>query len=310
MIKVSIIVPVYNKEQYIIKTIESVLSQTYKNFELILINDGSTDKSGEVIQKYQRQDSRISYIENTNKGVSYTRNLGIEISKGKYISFLDADDELDSKFLEKMILAIGNLNVCYCGHYNVIDGVKIKPRMKFNKGDIFENYIYNKCTPNTNSWLINKEFLDKYNIRFDTNISYGEDMLFFSKILLHEKNIACVKEHLTYYYLDVKSSLSQNNIDNIYKDIYWMQKLKEYISENEQDLKRKDKLIKAINSYRLPASIIYRINSNLMFVDKGTLKYIMNNLKEYLKKLKLSNGLRSMKLFYVYFRLKLKLKNI
>lgn len=137
MAKISFIMPVYNKGRYISKSIGSVLVQTYKDFELILIDDGSTDKSGEIIRRYKEQDPRIVYINNsTNKGVSYTRNLGIEKSKGEYITFLDADDEMDSKFLEKMILAICNKSVCYCGYYNVVNGVKTRSRIRFFEGDI------------------------------------------------------------------------------------------------------------------------------------------------------------------------------
>lgn len=134
-------------------------------------------------------------------------------------------------------------------------------------------------------------------------------MEFFSKVLLHNKNVRTAREYLTFYHRNQKNCLSENNINKIYKDIYWMKKLKKYIEAYEKDFKRKSKLIKAIDSYRLPAAIVYRINSNLMIEDREKLRNIINGLKEYLKKLDLSNGLRSIKLFYVYFRLWSKLQN-
>lgn len=89
---VSVIMPAYNMEKYIGDSIESVLNQNYINFELIIINDGSSDGTKEIIAKYQHMDERIIYIEQENHGVSVARNVGMSCAKGKYISFLDADD--------------------------------------------------------------------------------------------------------------------------------------------------------------------------------------------------------------------------
>ena len=130
---ISVIIPLYNKEKSISSTIESVLSQTYKDFELIIINDGSTDKSEEIIRKYLN-DSRIKYYYKTNSGVSSTRNYGINIAKGEWILFLDADDELSinglnslSKFTEYNVdiisgtyIVANNNNIVVCV-VNIID---------------------------------------------------------------------------------------------------------------------------------------------------------------------------------------------
>lgn len=94
---ISVIVPVYNSEEFLEKCINSILSQRYKNFELILINDGSIDKSGEICKKYD--DTRVRYFEHENKGVSYTRNIGIKESSGELITFVDSDDELSDDYL-------------------------------------------------------------------------------------------------------------------------------------------------------------------------------------------------------------------
>jgi glycosyltransferase involved in cell wall biosynthesis len=100
---VSIIIPAYNAERFISETINSVLNQTYTNWELIIINDGSTDKTLDIIQRFSANDNRISYITKNNSGVSDTRNKGIEAAKGEYIAFLDADDVWMQNNLEKKI---------------------------------------------------------------------------------------------------------------------------------------------------------------------------------------------------------------
>ena len=97
MIEISIIVPVYNTEKYIIRCINSVLKQTFRNWELILIDDGSIDSSGKICDFFQKKDNRIKVIHKKNEGVSIARNLGITLSKGNYITFIDSDDWVDRK---------------------------------------------------------------------------------------------------------------------------------------------------------------------------------------------------------------------
>ncbi|MEK3864954.1 glycosyltransferase [Paenibacillus sp. FSL H7-0716] len=101
MIPISIIMPVYNSEEYISLAIESILSQTFKEFELIIVNDGSTDRSGEICDYYASQDNRIRVVHQNNKGISAARNRGIELSNGEYITFADNDDEFSNELLEE-----------------------------------------------------------------------------------------------------------------------------------------------------------------------------------------------------------------
>ena len=91
-IVISIIIPVYNVEKWLNKCIDSILVQSYKNFEIILVNDGSTDKSGDICDKYSKEDNRIKVFHNKNKGLSYSRNFGVKNSNGKYVMFVDSDD--------------------------------------------------------------------------------------------------------------------------------------------------------------------------------------------------------------------------
>lgn len=119
---VSVIMPAYNMEKYIGDSIKSVLNQNYKNFELIIINDGSSDGTKEIAAKYQHMDERITYIEQENKGVSAARNVGISCAKGKYISFLDADDLWEPTFLSTLInVAEQTGKEWICGKMDIID---------------------------------------------------------------------------------------------------------------------------------------------------------------------------------------------
>lgn len=104
MPKVSIIVPLYNKEIYVANTIESILRQTFSDIEVIIVNDGSTDKSAEIVQKYAEADSRIMLISIPNRGVSNARNIGLNYAAGEWIQFLDADDLIDSSYLAQAVI--------------------------------------------------------------------------------------------------------------------------------------------------------------------------------------------------------------
>ena len=101
--KISVVVPVYNVEDYIENNIKSLLNQTYKNFEIIYIDDGSTDNSLNILNMFKKIDSRIKVIHQENSGVSHSRNVGIEYSNGEYITFIDADDFVDNDYLEYLL---------------------------------------------------------------------------------------------------------------------------------------------------------------------------------------------------------------
>ena len=121
--KISVIVPIFNGEKYLRRCIESILKQTYKNIELILINDGSEDKSLAICEEYKKNDKRIIIINKENEGVSIARNIGIEKATGELISFVDADDYLEITFLQELFDMMKKYNTEYitCGYNRVYD---------------------------------------------------------------------------------------------------------------------------------------------------------------------------------------------
>ena len=122
---VSVIIPVYNAEKFLARTINFVLAQTYKNFELLLVDDGSKDKSAEICQQYVEKDERVKYFYKTNGGVSSARNFGIEKATGEYIAFMDNDDEIKPDYLEVHVNNIGNCDLIVSDYVMYEDGKKI-----------------------------------------------------------------------------------------------------------------------------------------------------------------------------------------
>ena len=123
MIKISVIMPVYNLSLYLSESIESILSQSFKDFELILINDGSTDSSGIICDKYKEKDSRVKVIHKENEGSGIARNIGINCAKGQFLMFLDGDDKIESNLLEKLYLEIisSNTDLVICNYSEFTD---------------------------------------------------------------------------------------------------------------------------------------------------------------------------------------------
>lgn len=138
---ISVVVPVYNVEKYLQKCIDSIINQTYKKIEIILVNDGSTDNSLSICNEYKKTDSRIQVIDKKNGGLSSARNVGIKFSKGKYICFVDADDYLEHNFVEKLYNKIIN-NKCDISICNfVYDFENGKSKIRYNNS--LENYLMN-----------------------------------------------------------------------------------------------------------------------------------------------------------------------
>lgn len=144
-ITLSIIMPVYNGEQYLNYSIQSVLNQTYKDYELILVDDGSTDHSLEICEKYQSKDERIRVISQENKGISGARNAGIDIATGKYITFMDNDDVIQPEMYEIMLkyMVSDGLDLIMCGavrteNYNFLNVVDQYEICKLTKRDLYE----------------------------------------------------------------------------------------------------------------------------------------------------------------------------
>ncbi|MBC9229530.1 glycosyltransferase family 2 protein [bacterium SPL81] len=303
---ITVIVPVFNKSAYIERSIISVLGQSYTDFELLLIDDGSTDNSKNIIDSIILNDSRCKYYFQKNQGVSSARNYGLKLAKGSHIAFLDADDEYSPNFLSNMLSAIKDGDATYCAHYIGKHSGKIKSRFNFFNEDLLYGYLTNQCTPNTNSWLINKEFLIRNNIKFKSGICWGEDMMFFSEVIVKANKIYPCREYLTIYNMGLMGSLSVNSMDKIKEDIFWMSYVKDLIINSNLSEDYKLRCAQVVECYRIPAGIIYRIFENTKLLSQTEFLNSYLCYYKYMKGIRIINGLRSLKLYFLFNMLRIR----
>ncbi|WP_434290090.1 glycosyltransferase [Clostridium botulinum] len=236
-IKISVVMPVYNSEKYLNQSIESILTQTYKNFEFIIINDGSTDTSLNIIKKYANADRRIKVISRENKGLVYSLNEGLSVSKGEYIARMDADDISLNKRFEKQVNILdkypsidilgGNVEV----FGNIDDEYKYNYSKMFNgfndinknKEDLFDGYTI--CHPTV---MIRKKALQDlkgYNFKY----KYSEDIELWFRAIRNNFSILKIEDVI------LKYRLHENSKSYIEKKLAAQDTFKarlEYINEN------------------------------------------------------------------------------
>lgn len=196
--KVSIIVPVYKVEKYLSRCIDSILSQTYTDFELLLVDDGSPDRSGAICDEYAKIDSRIRVFHKENGGVSSARNLGIDKAKGLWTSFIDSDDYWCSEKFLSMFDKVGdNIDIVHFGYTLETKSKKLIRTSEFN----CEQYVdtvafFQRGIFSSSSWayFFSTDHLHKFKIRFNESVKYSEDREFIIKsILLSGKQILLLR---------------------------------------------------------------------------------------------------------------------
>ncbi|GAF23681.1 beta-1,3-glucosyltransferase [Bacillus sp. JCM 19047] len=202
-VELSIIIPVYNGEKTIIDTLESIILQGEEDYEVLIIDDGSTDNTSNVVKKFIESNKRFNYYYQKNQGVSMSRNNGIKLAKGRYICFLDSDDSYEEKFISKMLYRVNTSenDVVFCGYYtDDLNGKKIK-KTKFDTKRILENYILGRNAIHTNCWVLRRQFVLEKRLFFQKGVNWGEDFEFFCEVLLKTSKVCSVKEYLTTYKL-------------------------------------------------------------------------------------------------------------
>lgn len=267
--KVSIIVPIYNSEKYIEKCIKSIIKQSYQNIEVVLVDDGSTDNSYKVIESYLNSDKRIVYYKKINGGSSSARNLGIDNCNGSFITFLDADDTVNEKYIERLInlMVEENLDIVVCGYVDISKYGIIKLNdfyfgdSKLEKNQFVSN-IFNGVGGTLWGKIFRKDIVDKNNIRLDTNVFMCEDMLFVLEYSMKCKSFGAINEYLyNYNRLNENSISSKVNFDYYSNLIFVALKIKEILEDNNFDKEYIDKVI----SNRIKNLII---NFSIMQHDK------------------------------------------
>ena len=204
MAKVSIIVPIYNSSKYLNKCIDSLLNQTLKDIEIILLNDGSTDKSEDIIKEYQ--DKRIKYIKKDNTGIGKTRNMGLDIATGEYIMFIDSDDYIALDCAYKMYNKAekDKCDIVISDYFEDHDGkIEVIKYPSFNDSSLKDNpSILNKVNLGPCNKIYKSSLLKK--IRFEENLKY-EDAPFVVRALVNANKIGKIDEALSYYVIHSNS---------------------------------------------------------------------------------------------------------
>lgn len=182
---ISVVMPVYNAEKYLVEAIDSILEQTYKNFEFLIINDGSTDSSSIIIDTYAKQDSRIIHVRNQNQGISLSLNHGITLAKGKYIARMDADDiSLADRFEEQIKFMEKNQNIGVCGTWvDLIGEIRAGEykRHPVSDEELKVRLLFSVCFVHP-SVIIRRELLIRTNNFYDPNYTSAQDYELWSRL--------------------------------------------------------------------------------------------------------------------------------
>lgn len=241
---ISIIVPVYNGEKYLYRCLDSILEQTYENIEVIVVNDGSKDATGEICKSYKENNSKVVYVEKRNGGVSSARNKGIEASKGEYIVFVDCDDVVAPVMVEYLYYGIlkTSLNICI-GNF-VRKPVKDEEKFEYNwnRDEIQiistndDELVNPKYLTRCFCMLINKKIIKN---RFNENIYNGEDFLFTCQLLANEKYVS-ITDNILYIYYQTENSASRSKYSKKNKtEIYAWDLVETLFSNKSSQFKEK-----------------------------------------------------------------------
>lgn len=197
---ISVIVPVYNAERYLDECIAGIIGQSYADFELILINDGSSDSSGEICRRHAGKDSRIIVIDKPNGGVSAARNTALDTARGKWIIFSDADDYYLPGAFEKLISAATSapdIDMAVGSHLRLENGKTSYPATQ--KADMSRSAMSAMTHFALWGYIFRKDIIDRYSIRFDTSLALSEDRLFMAEFAIKARAIAMIPDPVYVY---------------------------------------------------------------------------------------------------------------
>ena len=287
---ISVIVPVYKVEKYLNKCIDSIINQTYKNLEIILVDDGSPDNCPQICDEYAKRDNRIKVIHKENGGLSDTRNVGIHVAKGKYIGFVDSDDWIALEFYEKLykLLKKHNAEIAVCdftrtNNENLLVNNKNTIEIMYSQEEYLKRYFKIGCQ-NTEYYAWNK--LYKRNLISDNQYPKGltsEDVVGTYKAILKSNKIVKTSEKLYFYRYNSESitgKFSEKDLDLI---PIWNQ-----IIEITKNNNSKYMWMAELNRYRIDYTLLMRMAINLEYEEikeKYSLEYKKNleDLKKHKK---------------------------
>ncbi len=269
----SIIVPIYSVEKYLSKCIESVLNQSFNDFELILVDDGSPDNSGLICDEYAKKDNRIHVIHKKNGGVSDARNAGISIAKGEFIWFLDSDDYMAETSMDSVaetIIINHNLDMLTCAHINdYSDGNAELISLPYNSSVISmdrNEFLFKLYKSNGAYWapwknIYRRSIIDKNGLRFSKNLICAEDCDFFMRFVRCGEKFSLLNIPVVHYRIDREDSITNTMPSGaimsqlvVYRDNY-------YIFDLDNDYKNQDMKTFFANKFANSVSLLYYLTS-------------------------------------------------
>lgn len=278
---ISIIVPIYNAEKYLDMCLDSLLKQTKQELEFILINDGSTDSSEEIIKKYQ--DPRIKYFKNKNQGIGKTRNFGIEKATGKYLMFVDSDDYLDKNTAKLMFdkAHFNNLDLVICDYYKVINGENQEEKLlDFSPTTLKENPNL-LCDINLSPWnkLYKTSLIKENKIKFVEDLKY-EDAPFVAESLDKAKKIGKVNKCLNYYVIHGNSETTVRD-KRVFDILKIVDIIRKYFEDKDYMRTSLDKLtVRIITNYTIQQRVQQDKKLGMQFIDES-FSYLNKEVPDY-----------------------------
>ena len=302
MIEISIIVPVYKVEKYLNRCINSLVNQTLKNIEIILVDDGSPDSCPFLCDEWKKKDNRITVVHKKNGGLSSARNAGLEVAKGRFIGFIDSDDDIELDMFEKMYNVAKKYDVDFvmCDYQRVLStGQKYLKTLDIDAGyytkekiikDIFPNLIMRNSIdygPLLSVWhcLYKYEFLKRNNLKFDEEVRWSEDNIFSAVLGYNTNSFYYMKGEGLYHYYENENSITTGYRQGAWDVYKTMNKNLQDYFEDKNDYDFKEQL-----NYHL---IYYGCNCISMAVSKKTFFKIRKEIHSILQDKKLQDALKN-----------------
>lgn len=298
---VSIIIPAYNVDEYLEECVKSLLSQTYKNYEIIIIDDGSTDQTYRVACNLSSDNKKIKLLHQKNQGVSVARNIAMQNADGEYFIFVDADDVVAPRYVETLVTYLKTVDMVMVGfsseREDIITGLASKPKhvQAINvKEDIlcgtnYDGYLWNK--------IFRRSIIERYKLEFKRNIVVWEDLLFVLEYLNKCKLVSIFDDKLYYYRKREGSAVNSTSIEK-YKSKYV---IVEYIKNNE--------FTNTIESKKRISSLYFETMFSFLnkcLLNDGSTSELVEILSKVNGRELLNN--RSLKLFFKYLYLRIRIK--
>ncbi|GGF68787.1 glycosyltransferase family 2 protein [Wenyingzhuangia marina] len=290
---VSIIIPTYNRAHLIEKTLDSIIVQTYTNWECIVVDDGSTDDTDKILMGYCKKDERIQYHHRPNdrvKGANACRNYGFELSKGEYVNWFDSDDLMVNKKLEVQVDRLLNTECQFTVCQTIVFKDSINNKLglrnkKVHSADFFNDFITNEIKFLTQSPMFKKEFILSRSLKYDESLSRSQERDFFVKVLALVNNYDFIDEVLVFFRLNENSishgKITEDKVYSSFKVDFNIVKVHHKLLKQKTILLLKKKLINeyynalSLKYYNIGKKILYKLLSKHNVIKFSAIDKIM-----------------------------------